>query len=189
MTFRLDNILEQWAEHYLPLSHDPSKNSKAKSFYRIKTINMENELMRNQNSAKSPAMAYSIIIDGEMNGSKTISYEHTIYFFARATSNSLAKNAKQDESIGIDQQQLMDEMVQDLLAFLFELRHTGKSPIPGQSFDAQTIAALKGLNLEEANWATIPNVVKFGEWHIMGLSIEQIVPRLLCINREKYKSE
>lgn len=184
---RIDKILEDWATAYKPLSHDPANNSKGKSFYRIKTINMENALMRNQNTAKSPAMAYSIVIDGEAKGNKAVSYEHTIYFFSRATSRSLAKNAKQDEDLGIDQQQLMDEMVQDLLAFLWELKHTGKNPLTGDTYDAATLSALRGLDLENANWATLPAVVKFGEWHVMGLQIEQIVPRLMCVNKEKYK--
>lgn len=186
MTFRFDDILEQWAMCYKPISHNPERNSKEKAFYRIKTINMENELMRNQNMAKSPAMAYSVIVDGEAKGKGTISYEHTIYFFSRAVSHSLAKTAKQDENIGIDQQQLMDEMVQDLLAYLWELKSTGRDPITGQVYDASTVKSLRGLDLEKANWATIPNVVKFGEWHIMGLQIEQIVPRQLCINKAKY---
>ena len=63
--FRFDNILEEWAKRYKPLSHDP-QSAKTRTFYRLKTINMENAVMRNQNTAKSPCMAYSIVVDAEM---------------------------------------------------------------------------------------------------------------------------
>ena len=187
MFANLAAILETWASLYTPIAHDPAKGSKSKAFYKIRTIDTQSEFVRNANTAKSPCMAYSILIDAEATNSKVINYAHTIYFCAKAATSSLAKTAKQDDDLGESLQQEMDGYVQDLLAYLKELRHTGRCPLTGQTFDAPTMAALRGINLEKAQWASIP--VKYNEWHILGLQLEQDAPRLLCINREKYKSE
>ncbi len=186
MNFRLDNILEDWASHYLPLSHDKEKGSKDKRFFRIKTINSENEWMRNTNTVKSPCMLFSVLIDAQANGNnKTVNYLYTIYFASKAISRGLAKNVKQDDENGTDQQLDMDDMVQDLIAYLHKIKSDGKCPITNKEFDAPTREALKGLQLDKVEWASIP--VKYNEWHIMGVSLEQITPRLLCVNQEKYK--
>ena len=113
---RLDEILEHWAEIYTPISHDPKKGSPKKAYYRIKTVNMENELMRNQNRASSPCLCYSVIIDAEARSARSISYQHTLYFMVRATSRALAKESKNNEDLGADAQLFMDEMARDLLS-------------------------------------------------------------------------
>jgi len=81
----------------------------------------------------------------------------------------------------------MDDYVQDLLSYLRELKRTGKCPITGTTYDRPTMDALAGLQLDSAEWASAP--VKYAEWHVMGLNIEQNAPRQLCVNREKYKTE
>ena len=78
----------------------------------------------------------------------------------------------------------MDDFVQELLAYLKELRHTGRCPLSNATFDRATMEALRGIDLEKAQWASIP--IKYGEWHILGLQLEQIAPRQLCINRAHY---
>lgn len=183
---RLDEILEHWAEIYTPISHDPTKGSPKKAFYRIKTVNMENELMRNQNRASSPCLCYSVIIDAEARSARTISYQHTLYFMARAKSRALAKEAKNNEDLGADAQLLMDEMARDLLSYLQYIKVNGKDPITEEKYDPHTINTLRGLNLDSVNWATIPVVVKYGEWHILGMQIEQLVPVTPCFSVQKY---
>lgn len=183
MTFA--EILEEWAELYKPISHNPDKGSKQRAFYLIKAINMDNAFMRAQNTAKSPCMAYSIIIDAEVQN-HVVNYQHIVYFMSRATQRSLAKNAKSDEDLGIDQQQLMDGFAQDLLAYLTELKRTGKNPVTGRIYDKLTQLALQGLQIEKCSWASNPGVVRYGEWHLLGLKIEQNVPISRCINKEKY---
>lgn len=182
----LSKILEQWAILYMPISHDPQRGSKDKAYYEVKTINQDSEFMRNQNIAKSPCMAYSVLIDARADGTKRVNYQNVIYFLSRAKTRSLAKNAKQDDELGTDQQLLMDEMVQDLLAYLKELKRTFVNPITGEAYDEETKKAIYGLSLDTAEWASIP--VKFGEWHIMGLNIDQDTGALSCIKREKYKT-
>lgn len=184
MTSNLSDILEKWAELYKPISHNPTKGSKQKAYYPIKMISTESEFMRNQNTAASPCMAYSVLVDAEGQNTSVIDYAHTIYFLHRGVATSLAKSAKQDDELGQDVHLLMDEYVQDLLAYLRQLKHTGKCPITGQTYSKTTLDALRGLNLDKAQWGSIPT--KYGNWHIMGVHISQNIPRLVCIRTEKY---
>lgn len=189
MLFRLDNLLENWASLYKPLSHDKAKGSKDKRFYRIKSIATDNEFGRNSNVAKSPSMLFSVLIDAQANGkSNFISYRYEVYFVSKAVSRGLAKTARQDDDLGADHQLLMDEMVQDLLAYLHLCKHTGSCPIENTEFDDVTKAGLKGLRLDDAQWASIPLQFK-NEWHVMGLSIEGIAQRDLCVDKELYNIE
>ena len=62
MKANLSVILERWAELYDAIGHNrKSKDGKKeKAFYLIRAINEDNEFVRNQNTAKSPCIAYSI---------------------------------------------------------------------------------------------------------------------------------
>lgn len=184
MVFRFDNILENWAEIYKPLSHDPKAGSKDCTYYRIRTIDTQNTFMRNQNTAKTPCMAYSVLIDAESTSAKTISYLHTIYFMTK-THSSLAKTPRQDDMQIADMQLLMDEMVQDLLAYLYDLRHNGRCPITGRELSAEEKTAIRGLQLEKSEWASLP--VKFADFWVLSLQIEQTMQHSTCINPEVYK--
>ena len=186
---RLDEILEHWAEIYTPISHDPIPGSDHKAYYRIKTINMENELMRNHNRASSPCLCYSVIVDAEARSTKQVSYQHTLYFMSRAKARALTKEAKNNEDLGIDQQLFMDEMARDLLSYLQYLKANGKDPITEEKYDPHTINTLRGLNLDSVHWASLPLVVKYGEWHVLGMQIEQLIPLSPCFNPQKYKTK
>ncbi len=187
MKSNLAPIIEKWAEIYPPISHNPSKKSKDKAFYLIRTINDNSEFMRNSNTAKSPAVAYSVLIDAEGTNNAVVSYAHNIYFLCRARQQSLAKSARQDDDLGMDEQMRMDDMAQDLLSYLNYLKHYGHCPVTYQTFDAVTMQSLAGLQIAHAEWASIP--VKYGEWHILALQIEQNQPRnLQCFNPEIYNT-
>lgn len=181
---KLAEILEKWAELHPAIKHDPARGSKDKAYYNIKAISNDSEFVRNQNTAKSPCMAYSVLIDAEMSSAKIINYQHHIYFMSKAKTRSLAKNAKQDDDLAVDEQKLMNELVIDLLLYLRELKHNGRCPLTGQQYDAQTIQMLRGLSLERANWGSLP--IKYAEWHIMELAIDQDQALPACFNREKY---
>jgi hypothetical protein len=53
--------------------------------------------------------------------------------------------------------------------------------------DPEYAEGLRGLQLEQAHWGTLPTV--FNGWQLCGLTIEQITPRLLCVNPERYVKE
>jgi hypothetical protein len=53
--------------------------------------------------------------------------------------------------------------------------------------DPEYAEGLRGLQLEGAHWGTLPGV--FNGWQLCGLTIEQVTPRLLCVNPERYVKE
>jgi hypothetical protein len=185
--YRLDNVIESWAQVYRPLSHTPERGGKHKTFYRIDTINMQNEFVRNHNTAASPAMAFSTLVDAEVSNSKGISYQHTIYFMAKQTAPSLAKTAKQDDALSAEIKFEQDEMVQDLLVWLNAVKRTGACPVTGRVLAEDEKLAVRYLDLDAAEWSTIP--VIYSGWQLCGLSLKSIVPRVGCLNMEKYNKK
>jgi hypothetical protein len=213
--FRLDNLLERWAELYRPLSHNGVATTVAaaspagspagsnKSFFRIGMIDAQSYFMRNFSSMGGACMAYATHVDAEINkqNPKALSYRHVIYFLIKQPAGTLATNQVTDEIGPTEARFKTDDMVQDLLAVLFAMKSVanGKS-LPSSAFgsSASEISAfitdtasdpayregLRGLQLEEAHWGTLPTVLN--GWQICGLTIEQVAPRLLCVNQERY---
>jgi len=188
--FRLDYILEDWATRYKPLSHDMAEKAQRKTFFRVTMIDEDNYVVRNFNTLASPCMAYATHIDAEMlQNTNRISYRHVIYFLVKQDTEP-QKTAHTDEMAATEARYDTDELVQDLLAWLFDLQHkagTGDRSFSSPLFsltDRATREGLRGLQLDTANWATLP--MHWNGWQVCGLSIEQIVPRDKCINPEKY---
>ena len=191
--FRLDNVLEDWATRYKPLSHDMAAGSKKKTFFRVTMIDEDNYVVRNFNTLSSPCMAYATHIDAELQQNvNRISYRHVIYFLVKQNT-APQKTPHTDETAATEARYETDGMVQDLLAWLFDLKQkasNGDKSFTSPLFsltDKATREGLRGLQLDTANWATLP--VHWNGWQVCGLSIEQIVPRDLCINPEKYITE
>lgn len=200
--FRLDNILEAWAAAYKPLSHDISAGSQHRTFYRIDTINSNNEFVQNYNMAASPCMAYSTLIDASLSrtNKKFISYRHVIYFMVKqAPPKSNARTMVNDSLEATEAKYDADVLVQDLLAFLYALKTASSQTVRGTATNkgddiiATILATLPeddlkgiaGLQLDGAEWGTLP--VKYNHWWICGLEIEQLVPRNLCVVPERYR--
>lgn len=206
--FRLDNLLERWAELYRPLSHDKAAHP---TYFRIGMIGDNSYFNRNFNSMDGACMAYATHIDAELaqQNPKAISYRHVIYFMQKQPAGTLSKTQITDEDGACEARFRTDEMVQDLLAVLFALKGMagGKSlpadisnalPTDMLQFLRDTAAdpdyrdGLRGLKLDEAHWGSLPSPnggTWFNGWHICGLTIEQVSPRLLCVNQERYVKE
>ena len=222
--FRLDILLERWAELYRPLSHNGAATTPAgsattpagsattpggfpsgsrKSFFRIGMIDAQSYFMRNFSSMAGACMAYATHVDAAINkqNPKALSYRHVIYFLIKQPAGTLATNQVTDEIGPTEARFQTDDMVQDLLAVLFAMKgcaggKTIPSTVLGSSSsevrafieeaasDPAYREGLRGLQLEEAHWGTLPPVLN--GWQICGLTIEQIVPRLLCVNAERY---
>ncbi len=210
--FRLDNILERWAELYTPLSHKmasgasgangTSASSIKNTFFRISLIDGNSPFIRNFASQPSPCMAYATHVDAEISKQtiKSIIYHHAIYFLAKQQ-NADGKTDVTDDNAATEARFLTDIMVQDLLAFLFALKAiaNGKT-ISDEIADSlpddflafmQTTAAdpqyregLRGLQLEDAHWGTLPTYLN--GWQICGLTIDQVTPRHICLNSARY---
>lgn len=170
--FRFDNYIEQWAIKYKPISHDPSRNSKKKAFYRIDSIDSTLEFSTNISIAKSPACAVSTEIEGRMNTSnnKQVIYTYRIFFMTRQAGTSTTQKAVD----GISEMECKvnnDDMVQDFLAYISDDKKNGNPD-------------LRGLDIDNAEWYTAPQ--KYNNWWFTVLVISNIVPRYLCVNKEKY---
>ena len=204
--FRLDNILERWAELYTPLSHNSASSGSPagvkKSFFRIGMIDAQSYFVRNYNMMNGCCMAYATHVEAELaqQNPKAVTYRHAIYFLVKQQ-NAQGKTDVTDEDAATEARFLTDNMVQDLLAVLTAMKGVvnGKSlpsnAVSGLSTDVvqfieqtardpEYAEGLRGLQLEGAHWGTIPGV--FNGWQLCGLTIEQVTPRLLCVNPERY---
>ena len=197
--FRLDNILERWAELYRPLRHNAASR---KTFFRISMIDAQSYFVRNYNMMSGCAMAYATHIDAELaqQNPKAISYRHVIYFLVKQQ-NAQGKTDVTDEDAATEARFQTDGMVQDLLAVLWAIKGmAGGKSLPAtvlgdssaeiRAFLEETAAdpqyreGFRGLKLDEAHWGTLPAMLN--GWQLCGLTIEQTAPRLLCINQERY---
>ena len=189
--FRLDNILEQWAAIYRPLRHDPAAKSTRRTFFRISMIDAQSYFVRNFNTQPSPCMAYATHVDADMEKNpKFVSYRHVIYFLVKQQ-NAAGKTDVTDELAAAEARYDSDDMVQDLLAFLTKMQTAASAQqsevtIGGHTFPItkDERQAWRGLQIDEAHWGTLPT--HFNGWQICGLTIDQLQPRLVCINPEKY---
>ena len=168
--FRLDNILERWAELYTPLSHNSvSSGSPAgarKSFFRIGMIDAQSYFVRNYNMMNGCCMAYATHVDAELaqQNPKAVSYRHVIYFLAKQQ-NAQGKTDVTDEDAATEARFLTDDMVQDLLAVLWAMKGivNGKSlpstVVSGLPADKHPLAKLLDARLRrQASLATSPVV-------------------------------
>lgn len=198
--FRLDNILERWAELYKPLSHNEATR---KTFFRISMIDAQSYFVRNYSMMERCAMAYATHIDADLaqQNPKAVIYRHVIYFLSKQQ-NAQGKTNITDEDAATEARFLTDDMVQDLLAVLWAMKGVvnGKQLpsiqggagggsdvvdfIRNTAADTQYREGLRGLQLEGAHWGTLP--AQISGWQLCGLTIEQVSPRQLCINQERY---
>lgn len=189
--FRLDNLLEEWATIYGPLKHDMAAKSTHRTFFRISMIDAQSYFVRNFNTQPSPCMAYATHVDAEMERNpKFINYRHVIYFLEKQV-NAPQKTDITDEMAATEARYDTDTLVQDLLAFLSQMQTAANNgqtalTVAGHSFPitSNIRQGLRGLKLGEAHWGTLPAM--FNGWQICGLTLEQSVPRLLCVNEQRY---
>ena len=167
--FRLDNLLEQWATIYRPLSHTPGAKSDHRTFFRIGMIDQNSEFIRNFATTPSPAMAYATHIDAELaaQNPKAVSYRHVIYFMAKQQSGTLSKTQATDELSATEARFQTDDMVQDLLAYLFALKAVvgGKRIIKSVAMDMVKLEKYQGMS------ASISTVITLFVSSITGMPV------------------
>lgn len=213
---RFDKILEKWAEVYKPISHNPDKRAKNTAFYRINTLGDENEFVRNVNTAKSPAMAYSTLVDAKaMPNFKVVSYVNTVYFMIKQKSAGLKSTYKSDDEAACELKAELDGMCQDFFVFLHGLKNAAdrgdKQFFIGKSYNSpeEVKRAIENPMLDDYRpkiafpiTSDIVNSlrgidlssVEWGSlpdlfkngWWIFAFQFEVKEPRNLCLNDEKY---
>ena len=187
--FRLDNLLEHWATIYKPLSHDPSANadSKRKTFYRIDRLGSDNTFSRNFNTAPSPCMAFPTAIDAKMgNNAKQIVYHHGFYFMVKQSSAITGKLNHSADLDAADCKAELNDLAQDLLAWLYDLRKKATDPATLKNFTQEERIAIQGLDLENAEWWTVPE--QYNGWWVLGIEFDRTESRILCIKPEQYNT-
>lgn len=173
MIFRIDNYLEKWAQIYKPISHDPTRGSRDKRFYRIDSIFKLESFAANISLAKSPSMLVVTQMDGELDGqsSKFIRYTHRVFFMVKQVSAS-GLSGVIDEVGAADAKAEGQLLGQDLLAWLMHDYKENKNK------------ELAGLDFSTATIFSVPE--KFNDWWGTEVTIEHLVPRNLCVSNEKY---
>lgn len=201
--YQLDNILEQWAAAYRPLSHPLSLAAKPKDkrFFRIDGLEFESEWHRNQNLITTspdpryhPAcMLWITAIDAaadNRNPDLTV-YQHRGYLAVRQQSlNNAANDTEAD-----DCRRQLNEMVIALRAFLRTMRDaaSGKSFKPTTPESVRQIfyalpdderKLLRTLRLENFEFWSTPRTLQ--GWWLLGIEFDSLDPNQICINPEDY---
>ena len=179
--FRLDEVLERWATIYKPMQHNPSAAAKVedKAFFLTDRLADENEFTRNFAKLKKPCVLYCSTIDAQLSkdNHKAVSYQYNFYLLAKQQGANYAQDDQGAANVKVD----LNEMMLDLLAWLFEERAKAESDL---TLSKDERNGWKGLRLEQTAWWSAPRF-KNG-WWIIGVEIEGIDPRKLCVNPEKY---
>lgn len=174
MTFRMDEYLEAWAQIYKPLLHNPKRGSADKRFFRMDSINRLEDFAVSLTKVKSPAMGVVTQIDASLDGhqARFLRYTHRAFFFVKQAVPSAGQGIV-DELSAAEAKVEGQNLALDLLAYLEN--------------DKKTNLRLKGLDIDTATIFTVPQ--KFNGWWPTEFVIEQLVPRTLCVNPEKYISK
>ena len=191
--FRLDNILEQWAKDYKLVAHDPDVKHNHRAFFRCEVDYRSDEWIKNLPLVSSPSVGYCTQVDGMVQGS-TISYQHRILFMVKQNLGGMTTTQAQRDNDATECKVLGNDMALDCLAFLSLLKKAAMNNFHGltheqagfalpyhQKFD---ITPCAGLQIESANWATIPKM--YNAWWVCELNIVQLVQRPLCVENAKY---
>ena len=196
--FRLDNILEQWAVIYEPTSHDPSASAKTpdKAFFRIDRFELQNEFARTFNLLKHPCVLYCTNVEAALAKNKPRAVDRAYNMYVCVKQRASANFETDDEGAALAKIDL-DDMVLDMLAFLFALTdivggRTVAKDMPQGVFDIAAAMTdeeregLRGLRLDDTEWWSAPRY-KNG-WWVMGVEMSGIDPRRLCVVPERYRS-
>lgn len=169
----MDNYLEQWATKFKPISHVMDGGSKLKRFYRIDSITAIPSFMANLTQAKSPSVGYITQIDAVLagQGEKFMQLSHRVFFFVKQQ-GAVLQNGPSEEVAATEAKTEGYELAQDLLAYLYEDAKKNKNK------------DLEGIDFKGAVIFTTPQ--QFNGWWPTELTFNQLVPRYLCVNPEKY---
>ena len=118
--FRLDNILERWAELY-KLTSNGGDGGKRRTFFRTEVDYRSDEWIKNLPLVSSPSVGYCTQIDGMVQGS-VISYQHRILFMVKQNLGGMATTQAQRDMDASDCKVLGNDMALDCLAFLSLLK-------------------------------------------------------------------
>lgn len=185
----ISHILEHWATIYKPLSHKPEGDRlDIKSFFRIRFIDMENIFSRNANLIHSPCMLQSVTGTGEIVSANQAEMSYQVWFLQKIKDTDLSLG--RFDGVRLEQTAAdLREYCEDLIAWLIEVKRTGKCPVTGRMFkeDPQLSAELQSIEIPTFSYGVLPDIYS-GQWLIAGLDWKTVKPlyKFDCNQQGKY---
>lgn len=194
--FRLDDILEKWAVIYEPMQHNPSLAAKPEdlAFFRIDRLELENAFTRTFNLLKKPCLCQAVNFDSQLDEKRPrLALNHYQLYLCQKQYGG--PNYMQEEKAAADTKCDINEMVLDLIGFLFDMQDA----IGGKSFPDNTPqsvrdlfaqltpeerAGIRGLQMNQTEWWSVPRF-KNG-WWIMGVELWGLNSTPTCIRPNRY---
>lgn len=173
MDFRMDNYLEHWASIYRPISHSIDSTGKDRRFFRIDSFTSIEPFASKLTLVKSPCMAFVTQVDMKLEGNSDafLQVAHRVFFLVKQEGAG-SPGGLRDELSATDAKRAAAEMAEDCLAYLY--------------YDYRTLRNkdLSGIDFTGATIYSMPR--QFNGWWPVELIFSQLMPRKLCVEREKY---
>lgn len=184
----ISNILEHWATIYKPLSHKPEGKLEEQAFFRIRYIDLENIFSRNANVVHSPCMLQSVIYTGEFRDANKMEVSHQVWFLAKVKDTPQTLGRYDGHKIEQAAEDLM-EYCKDLVAWMVQVKRTGKCPVTGRSFadDPVIQAELQSIDVSTISCGLIGDLYA-GQWLVAGVDWKSMQPlyKFGCGGNDKY---
>lgn len=184
----ISNILEHWATIYKPLSHKPEGKLEEQAFFRIRYIDLENIFSRNANVVHSPCMLQSVINTGEFRDANKMEVSHQVWFLAKVKDTPQTLGRYDGHKIEQAAEDLM-EYCKDLVAWMVQVKRTGKCPVTGRSFadDPVIQAELQSIDVSTISCGLIGDLYA-GQWLVAGVDWKSLQPlyKFGCGGNDKY---
>lgn len=184
----ISNILEHWATIYKPLSHKPEGKLEEQAFFRIRYIDLENIFSRNANVVHSPCMLQSVINTGEFRDANKMEVSHQVWFLAKVKDTPQTLGRYDGQKIEQAAEDLM-EYCKDLVAWIVQVKRTGKCPVTGRSFAEDPViqAELQSIDVSTISCGLIGDLYA-GQWLVAGVDWKSLQPlyKFGCGGNDKY---
>ena len=175
---RIDNLIEQWATVYKPISHDPCKGSKQRRFFRFDSLEKALDITSQFTGFKSPVSGIVTQFDGVSRG-KLMELEVIVFVFTKQLSPRSDANGA--EIAATDAKWYGAEMCNDLWIWLTEKKKSVANDTKNELY------WLTGLDTDSVKILSYP--VMLNDWWPTMLEVKVKVPRQLCSDESKYTSK
>lgn len=171
--YRIDNVIEEWAEDFKPISHDPEGGADGKRFFRIDSLEALSPLVKSLIKISTPVVAYCTQIEAYSNEKGSGTYYATNIFILVPQVKASAPYLE-DYQASLAKYEAV-EIAQKLRVWLKE-RKKQKDLYP----------ELTGLDLNSVAMASFP--VKLGNWWPLHIRMDYLNADYTCIFPEDYHS-
>lgn len=172
---RIDNLIEQWAIAYKPISHDPTRGSKQRRFFRFDSLDKAIDVTSQFTTFKTPVCGIVTQFDGLSRG-KLMEMEIAIFIYTKQLSPR--SDAQGAELAAADAKMLGADICNDLWIWLSEQKKANERNPKSELY------WLRGLDIDNVNIMSFP--VMLNDWWPTTLELKCQVPRQTCIDASKY---